>query len=374
MTNHDRMAALLASAAHLGADYKTRLDAQSADMRKRADAATHAAARVEDDKFETGGFNALRYKGLTELAGALHAAFNTDSQMRRDAARGMADAFMSSMTGATAKSLAGGKQAGYSRVIQMGDAAERARVALQSRLDYWRGVKASAAEIEDAKEKAAAIATANRYLVPCGDAPMADGSYPTDKDGKQRVPKFCGRPAVVVNGVDIPYGRGTDRDAQFAAFAGLYESHGDKVFGADVVDAFLDNGGRFKPSGDKSVGDLANDALAAVDALLAAGGAQSGDGAFLQLAGAIFTRIAKEGLKGSAMPAEPDSSEAEESAPDTVAGSENPEHTENAPDAGTAEDILADAATEGVGVVLGAPAATPARPRRNRKQKEAEAA
>lgn len=378
MTMHDRIAALLASAANLGADYKAKIDAQAHDMGKRSQAAATATALVEDDKFETGGFNALRYLGLTEVANALGAAFNQDCQERRDAARGMADAFMSSMTGATAKTLNGGKQAGYARVIGMGKDAERARVALQSRLNHWRGVKKSAADIEDAAERAETIATANRYLTPCGNAPMADGSWPTDKNGKKVAPKFNGRPARVVNGVEIGFGRGTDRDAQFAAFAALHETYGDKVFGADVVDAFLDNGGKFKASDDKTVGDLANDALAAVDALLAAGGAQSGDGAFLQLAGTIFARISREGLKGSATVSAADAGD--DTTDSAESGSENPEHNENS-DAGSAEDILAEVGdaspapeVEGPGVTLGAPSGPASRPRRNRKQKEAEAA
>ncbi len=379
MTNHDKMAALLASAASLGADYRAKSDALSSDMRKRADAAAYANARVEDDKFEVSGFAALRYIGLAEMGRHLQAAFNQDCQERRDAARGMADAFMSSMTGATAKTLNGGKQAGYTRVISLGDNAERCRAALQGRLLHWRGVKASAAEIEDAKEKAEAIATANRYLVPCGDAPNADGSYPTDKDGKARTPKFNGRPAITIDGVSIPFGRGTDRDAQFAAFAALYGEHGDKVLRPEIVDAFLDNGGRFKPSGEKTVADLANEALAAIDGLLGVGGKESGDGAFLQLAGAIMARIAKEGLKGSATVsaanAAADSSDSEESS----TGGENPEHTANTD--GSAADILADATAntpvpevEGPGVTLGGPAPASVRPRRNRKGKEAAAA
>lgn len=367
MTTHDKMAALLASAAHLGADYKAKQADIETDARKRSEAATFAAARVEDDKFSASGFDSLRYKGLTQMGRDLQAAFNTDSQERRDTARGMADAFMASFTGATQATLKGGKQAGYANVITLGDNAERCRMALQSRLLHWRGVKASAAEIEDAKDKAAVIAEANRYLVPCGAAPNEDGSHPTDREGKKQTPKFNGRPACNINGVPIPFGRGTDRDAQMAAFALLFADHGDKVLAPEVCDAFLDNGGRYKASGDKTVADLANDALAAIDGLLGSGGKESGDGAFLVLAASLFGRIAKEGLKGSATVSVADSTPEEESKPE-------PEAT----DAGSAAEVLAEvtspepATVDGPGITLGGAAPTaPARPKRNRKEVKA---
>lgn len=362
-TEMDRLSALMSSAANLGATYKAKADAAKEAAAKNKATRDQAVKSVADDDFSAGGFASHRYLGLTEMAGTLRRHFNTDSNESRQAARAMADSFMQSFTGQGVKSLNGGKQAGYASVIALGDDAERCRVALQSRLEHWRSIHDSDVEGESGGDRAARRAEARMYLTPCGDAPNEDGSLPTNKDGTTRQPKFNGRPAREVNGVKIPFGRGTDRDAQFAAFARLFEQYRDAVFHPEVVDAFLSNGGKWKPNATESVDSLANEAVTAIDKLVGMAG-DSGDVGFLQAAAAVLGRIAREGFKSSNVAApitEPET-------PDDSAGD-----TESTPEGDTdPADVLAglgetpDTGTEAPGepVALG----RPSRPRRNRNK------
>lgn len=291
---------LLSQAAHIGADTKVQIEEAESILKRSRDRATEAKSLLNEREIAAGGFSAPRFMGLASVASIHGGAFNAQSQDSTDAARAMAQAFMASYTGRTDKSLAGGALANLARVISTGKNASALRTMLQSRLDHWQSVLDSAPDGESASDRAARIAEAKRYLTPCGDAPMENGDWPQDtKTGKPRQPKFNGRPATTIRGVSIPFGRGTNRDSQIAAFADLYAQYGDKVLSSDVVDAFLDNGGRYKVDSEASLADACNAALVALDQMMAAGGKGTGDEAFLMAAHAVISRIHGEGFKGA---------------------------------------------------------------------------
>lgn len=360
---------LLAQAAHIGADTRVEIEAAKTLADKAKQRAADAKSDADDRAYEGSGFASPRYLGLVKVAGVWGANFNAESQDSRDAQSAMAASFMASMTGQTDKSLNGGKRAGYARVIGLGTNAERVRFALQARLDHWRSEHDSAPEGESAKDAAERKATARRYLTPCGDAPDVEGGHViTNSKGETKPPKFCGRPAKIVNGVEIKYGRGTDRDAQFAAFAALYAEHGDKVLARDVIDAFLDNGGRYKADSNPTVESVSGAILASLDELMALGGKSSGDAAMLMAAHAVIDRIRAQGFKDSQVAPVVE-------APVVEAPVVSEPEAEATSDVG---DVL-----DGVGVVFGASdvvpsqdgttgePAKPARPRRNRGAKTA---
>lgn len=364
---------LLASAASIGATTRTEIESAKAIADKAKQRAADARTASDDLVYAGSGFAAPRYNGLVQVASLWGSHFNADSQDSRDAQGAMATSFMASMTGQTDKSLNGGKRAGYAAVIGMGANAKRAQQALQQRLDHWKREHDSTPEGESAKDAAERKATARRYLTPCGDAPDVEGGRSiTAKDGSAKAPKFNGRPARTVRGVSIAYGRGTDRDAQFAAFARLFAEYGDVVLLPDVVDAFLDNGGKFKADSEASIESSCGAALAAIDELMAMGGKASGDAAMLMAAHAVIERIRTQGFKASQVAplAEVEVSEPEVSEPegepevgDVLAGvGTEPEAPAQAPEGEPAE---------GEGVALGAPAASK-RPRRNRGSKGGE--
>lgn len=368
---------LLGEAARIGTETRAEIDAAKAIFDRAKMRAANANEDVADRDYESKGFGAPRFNGLTKIAGLYGQAFNTtDSQDARDAAKAMASSFVATFTGQTDKSANGGKSAGYVHVITLGSQAERVQRMLQQRLDYWRSEHDSAPDGESPKDAAERKAKARRYLTPCGDAPDVEGgSTITNAKGEIKPPKFNGRPSVLVNGVQIDYARATNRDSQMAAFARLFATHGDKALHPDVVDAFLDNGGRFKADSEATLESAAGAALAAIDQIMSMGGASSGDAGFLMAAHAVIERIAKDGFKASVVaPAQP-----VEAAPEAPAYQGEPTLAEVtlAPMAETVEDVLAgvgsvveahaEPASEGAGVVLGAPGT--ARPKRNRKAK-----
>ena len=321
---------LLSTAATVGSAMKAEiemLDKRNTIAKELRGEAKKTAELVER---ESSGFGAPTFKGLASLGADYAREFNdSDTQDARDAAAAVARVFLTNCTGASDKTLAGGTLNGYASVVRLGPNAERARHALQSRILHWYSGLDSDVPDETATDKAERRAQAKRFITPCGTAPNADGSWPKDTKDNPVVPKFNGRPACHVRGIDIPFGRGTDRKAQFAAFAALFHTHGDIVLHHEVVDAFLDNGGKYAAQDNNTPQTHASKALESLEALNLAGGAASGDATFITLAIAVLARIAKEGLKASVAA---HSQEAYEAAQE-----------------GSAEDAPAD------GVVLGAP-------------------
>lgn len=369
---------LLSQAAHIGANTRAEIEAAKASLDKAKQVSAAARDDVTSQDRAASGFASPRYKGLVEVAGWWGRSFNQDSQDARDASAAMATSFMASMTGQTEKSLNGGKRAGYARVIRTGSNAQRIQRALQNRLEYWQGIHDTAVEGENGKDAAERKAQARRYLTPCGDAPDVEGGDQiTDKNGKvsDRKPKFKGRPSVTINGVAIKYGRGTDRDAQFAAFSELFEAHGDVVLRPDVVDAFLDNGGKFESDKDSSLPGACASVLAGIDTIMSMGGQGSGDHAALMAFHAIVSRIKDEGFKGALVAPVEDSTPEVESAPEAPAqeASEPEDVLAGVGEAPEAPDAPAQEASEPeAGVVLGGTGGVPKRPRRNRGSKEVE--
>lgn len=181
------------------------------------------------------GFGNPRFEALARIGAAYAAAFNGKPQ--EEAARLAAEKFVEAFTNATAKTQAGGTASGYAVVISLGTAAEKVRATLDSRVKHWQRILDESPEAEGAEAKAERIAEARRYTeVPnCGNK---------DKPGKHngrpmREFSFKGSKKLL-----IPAGLGSDRKAQLAAFARLYRDNGDVALLPEVVDAFLDNGGR----------------------------------------------------------------------------------------------------------------------------------
>ena len=260
---------LLAGAASIGADTRATLLAAEESLNKAKQRAATARDVADTEDRALSGFDSPRFIGLAKVAGLWGKHFNQrDSQDARDACAAMAKAFVSSFTAQTDKSAAGGKFAGYSHTVALGGNAERLRAAVAQRLSHWQGLLESASQIEDATERADAIATAKRYTVVCGPALTEAGEHPVDEKGKIKVAKFRGRPAVVVNGVPIPYAGATNRDSQFAGLSRLMAEHGDKVLAPEVLDAFLDNGGRVKADdSEKTLAGYCADVRSALDSI-----------------------------------------------------------------------------------------------------------
>jgi hypothetical protein len=383
---------LLREAARIGADAKREveaLDKQAATSRARASAAAQAA---EQDRREAGGFNAPRFRALTEVARVWGAHTNDPySSEATKAAEVMTNAFITAFTGQTEKSRNGGKFVGYVHAVKLGANAERARQALHGRILHWQAIHDKAPEGEKPADRAARQAEARRYTVVCGLAPDVEGgSIATARDGSTNVPKFNGRPARVVRGVEIDFARATNRDSQFAEFARLFAKYGDVVLHSDVVDAFLDNGGRFKPDCEGTVESACGAALAALDSILALGGRGTADEASILAAHYVVERIMKEGFKAStkadytpeadapeADAPEADAPEADAPEADTPEA-DAPEADAPEADAPEAEAVLAGLggapeadAPEGEGVTLGTPVEPKVTTRRPRRHKAA---
>lgn len=390
MDNTNFLESLLASAASIGIKTRSEIESAKAIADKAKQRAADAKAQSDDRTFEGSGFASPRYNGLVEVAGLWGKYFNADSQDARDAQAAMATSFMSSMTGQTDKSLNGGKRAGYASVIGMGANAARAQRALQQRLDHWRREHDSAPEGESPKDAAERKAKARRHLsVYEGGPDVEGGTVCTAKDGSVKPPRFCGRPSGVFGGVPISFARGRDRDSQFAEFARLYAEHGDKVLLPEVVDAFLDNGGRFKADSEVTVESACGAALAAIDQIMSLGGKGSGDTASLMAAHFVIERIRTEGFKSSQVAAAPEPEVGDGEFPvditfepglaakldAQIAAEQEPEVGDVLAGVGSEPEAPAQGASEpaeGEGVALGAPAASK-RPRRNRGGKEAQA-
>lgn len=299
----DLKARLYSSAASIGVamraeaarDEKARADAGTA-LANAKGAATEATRVVQ-------GFNTPAFRGLADLGPELATSVNDlDSPLAMELARGMAETFSNNFTGATDASKNGGTMAGYAALIRTGQKAPTIHTRLANRLEYWLA-KLDSVKDDKTDEGKAMAETARRYTVIPGDSLKADKSWPTKKVGDEdvpKMPKFNGREACVVNGIALPHRGGTDRKAMMAALANLYLAHGDSALHDSVIDAVLDNGGRYKMPADETVHGIASNALAAVEKLVLAGGAASADGAYLQIALGLLARIAKEGFKDSA--------------------------------------------------------------------------
>lgn len=323
----DVINAILETAATIGAETKADAEAFAANMKRHTQERASAQDVLNADQRTLSGFNAFRFIGLARVAEAFGRRFNdTTTEAARDTAKAAARSYLASFTGATEKTKAGGREAGSAAVIMMGLGAERARHALQSRLDYWQGVKDGADDMSDKSEAKVQRELANRYLTPCATAPDASGALPTDKSGAVVVPRHKGRTERVVNGVTVPACHGgTNRDSQMAQIAKMYLTHGEAVLNPDVLDALLDNGGKYEHD-NNTVEAHASAAAAAIEKLMLAGGSTSSDASVLTLAGVILARIAEQGLKIS-----------------TVAPSSEPE-TDSTPPAESTEAPAAEAA------------------------------
>jgi hypothetical protein len=295
-----RLEGFLASAAHIGEETSRAI----ADLKTRTNKAVDAqntARKVSDEiAQESSGFKTPLFVGLVSVANAFSQVFNdTTSQSAIDAANAASRSFMASATGSTEASLKGGRVNGYADAIRLGNDATRVIDALQGRLNHWNRVLEGAKAIEDAAKRAIIVTQAKRYTLVCTSTPETDGSWPKSKNGEVTKPKFNGRPANHVNGVNIPAARGLPRDGQLAAFIALFKTYGDETLHPDVVDAFLDNGGRYVDPNADSPTALASQALEKVNALLLAGANASGDAASLSVLVSILDRIAREGLRDS---------------------------------------------------------------------------
>lgn len=366
------LTSLLASAASVGASMKAADDSAKARSADKKSAVGEARRDSEIASRETSGFGTGLFVGLSRVGALFAAEFNDpDSREARDAADACARSFMASFTGATDKTAKGGTSAGYAKAIRLGTKTESVRYAMQYRLLHWYDRLDSADTLEPAEAKAARE-EARRFTTVCGDAPLPNGDWPTDNKGQRKRPKFNGRPARTVRGINIPFGRGTDRKAQFAAMLEMFETHGDSAIQSDVLDAFLDNGGKFvDPNADSAESHAAN-ALASVEKLCLAGGSTSADAAILSLAITVLNRISREGLAQSVAAPEEDT---RERSPDVVKpGDETQDDSGTAEESGeapqgeaqdAAEGILAAEepapAPEGAPVVLGAPTGRPSR-------------
>ncbi len=301
-----------------------------ADTRKGY--AKDAADSVAQDARKVAGFDTHMFRGLSAVANMLGRAFNdlTTPQARK-AAEGAASSFMSSFTDATDKTKKGGTLGAYVTHIMLGQNGERLRVALNDRLDYWYESvrlagedksKDAAKNLKRAKDRAA------EFLTVCGDAPKEDGSWP---DGRK--PRHNGRrERKFPNGVVIPSGRGTDRKAQFAQASTFYHTYGDAFLDPNVLDAFLSNGGKYEY--ERTIADLASDAVAAIEALQLAGGTGSAQGAFLIVAHAELRAIVTAGgFTASNVAVEPEA--LPESRPETADEAEGAAEGEDAGEGGT---------------------------------------
>lgn len=295
----DLKARLYSSAASLGAAMKVEAEADAKAKDQANEAAGHAKDRAQDATRLVMGFSTPMFRGLADLGVMWAGAFNDyDSPDAVETAKGLADSFMNSYTGASAKTKAGGTGAGYTALIRCGNAAPTIHQRLANRLEYWQSVLDSV-KTDNTEEGKAKRETAKRYTVTPGDSLDKNGAWPTkkDKDGNDvpTMPKYNGRKADVYNGIPLPHRGGCDRKAMLAVLANLYREHGDSALHNDVLDAVLDNGGRYVMPPDESVKGLAGAALSAVEKVLLAS-VGSADQAVVQMCAEMLTRIATHGF------------------------------------------------------------------------------
>jgi hypothetical protein len=354
MTKEDKAAIdlktrLYSSAASIGAQMRTEAAQEKAAQEKANATLATAKDGAQEASRLIQGFNTPMFRGLADLGPLWAAAFNDpDSPTAQETARGMAESFMASFTGATDKTKAGGTVSGYVATIRCGSAAPTIRQRLANQLETWQA-KLDASKDDNTEEGKAARETAKRYTVIPGDSLRADGSWPTMKNGAgeevPKMPKFNGRAECVVNGIALPHRGGTDRKAMLAALANLYLEHGDRALHPDVLNAILDNGGRFVMPVDESVRGFAGSALAAMEKLMLNGGSNSPDAALIQVTLDMLVRVSKEGF-------------AERVVADTIATDDAPTNSQDSsesPDAPTVVPPPAPAdAEQGEPVALGA--------------------
>jgi len=314
------VAKLAANAAARGTAAKAQDKVNEDAAKNRRAIAKDASESAAKDVRALGGFATPMFVGLSATAGDLGQAVNDlSTSTAREYAEAMARSFSASYTGATSKTDKGGTNSGYVTHILLGQNGERVRRALQDRLEYWWNWADSA----DDKNRQERKADAAKYTVVCGDAPLADGSWPKGKDGVEKRPRHKGRPEATINGVFIPAKRGTDRKAMLADASALYHEYGEAFLDVHVLDAFLSNGGKYES--DASIASLATTAMDAISELLTKQqGNLTADAGYLTIAIGRLNRIAKEGFATS------------EVAPDNVVPLSQPETADEA-DAGEGE-------------------------------------
>lgn len=276
---------------------ETRESMESLDSRTKRNNESKAEISAETLALsrESSGFGAPRFQGLARVASAYStfvARFNDpDGQAARDMAESATRSYVASMTNNSEKSAKGGKFAGFTTTIRLGDAGARIINALDRRVKYWESV-IDQCKLENTPESARMISEANRFAKLAGKCPISEGESVTS-DGK--IPTHNGRPSRTVNGVAIPYRGANPREGQLAELSRMYESHGEVVLSDAFLDAFLDNGGKVEKAGATIQGEAAR-ALQAIEFLQQNGGDRSTDSAFLQMAAVVLGRITDQGF------------------------------------------------------------------------------
>lgn len=262
--------------------------------------------RITELDREASGFRSPQFAGLASVANIFGDNFQDASVDGADkAAKGMARAFMETFTGRTEKSDKGGASSAMANLVSLGRKADTVLRSLQGRLDHWNRVYDSASESESPAEAAEQREQANRYLKLADSASPAQVDAKTGKITKPAKPaKYAGRPAVSLHGIDIPAGKGATRAGQVNQIVLAYMQHGDDVLRPDVLDAFLDNGGKVeKPQ--EGAESAAGRAMAAITDLLEKhGGKESADAAYFLGILPVLDRISTQGL-AAARPAMP---------------------------------------------------------------------
>jgi hypothetical protein len=294
--------ALNSLAATIGREALESTQAHGAKEKRLAESQAELSGESQALKRESSGFGSPRFAGLARVGQAyatflIHGKVNDfEGAQARDAAEAAARSFVASFTAQTDKSKAGGKHAGYVNTIRLGDAAPTLIAALNRRVKYWENAadayKADAAMAP--AEKARMIAESNRFTQIAKACPVVEGGTMT-KDDKPAT--HAGRPSKTVNGIALPYKGATNRDSQLAEASRLYAQHGEAFLRDDVLDAFLDNGGKLEKT--VTIEGEAGKALALVEWLQTNGGSRSQDSAFFQMAQMVLTRITREGFKDS---------------------------------------------------------------------------
>lgn len=298
MTNIDDIRAhLLGTAANIGMEQRAALSKAEAKLTQtKAKLAewhdkTKDASEAADDS-NSGGFATLRFQGMAAMGKAFGEAGLNDptGEQAVSISEAMVVSFMASFTASTAKTKAGGTEAGVARFIRTGSAAPRLLAALQQRLSHWQAIRDSANESEDASEAKAIRDSADRYLK------LADSDKLDKATGKVvRPKKWKGRPGAQIGNIVIPAGSGANRTSQLAQIAALYHQHGDEVMRDDVLDALLDNGGLAdKP--EPGIAEFASKAHEALTKLFKDyGGENTADGLALSMILPVLQRISHNG-------------------------------------------------------------------------------
>jgi hypothetical protein len=355
-------ARLLHSAASMGTAKKAEADTLKAAHDKAKARLADARGVVADESRRAAGFATPMFQGLAEMGTLWASSFNdTDSPIAQESAEGMANTFTATFTGATDKTAKGGTTSGYATTIRTGRLAERMLQLLQNRLESWQA-RAESVKDDNSDEARALRETCARYTVIPGPSAGPNGEWPTREDKEKNkipyAPKFNGRPACVVNGIALPHRGACDRKSMLASLARLVLEHKESALHPDVLDAILDNGGRYKAAPDDSPQGFAARGVENLEKILLHGGAASADVAALVMAKALLERIAAEGLRESA-PAETvqtdDSGDSEDS------GESASESTSESASESTSEAPNEPPVTEGEPVALGTPSGKRAR-------------